>query len=144
MAYSNKTHVILIKDENGVWNVRTQDVWLVKEDEQSKTCFVYFKRDFESGDKKGKLYQYSEGNVVVLKKPKILNPAEYCVYHLGVRQENVYIICHFNDPVHNYWTVAFQDSRPDIVCKEDCDKFMYVKANNKGEAQYYMDNHKEN
>lgn len=119
MGYSNKTHVILIKDENGVWNVRTQDVWLVKEDEQSKTCFVYFKRDFESGDKKGKLYQYSEGNVVVLKKPKILNPAEYNVYHLGVRQENVYIICHFNDPVHNYWTVAFQDSRPDIVCKDD-------------------------
>lgn len=119
MTYSNKTHVILIKDENGVWKVRTEDICLVKEDEPSRTCFVYFKDKIESDNNKGPLYQYSPGNVVVLKHPEIFNPAEYNVYYQGEKQENVYIICHFFDPIHNYWTIAFQDSRPDIVCKDE-------------------------
>lgn len=120
MPYSNKTHVILIKDESSVWNVRTEDVCLVKEDEPSRTCFVYFKDGFEPDDKKGKLYQYPKESVVVLKKPVVLNPNEYNVFHNGKLLENVYVLCHFDkNPDYNYWAISFQDSRPDIVCKDD-------------------------
>ena len=120
MSYSNKTHVILLKDENGKWEVKTDDVSLVKEDKPTKTCFVYFKKAVESNDKKSKLYQYSQDGVVVLKAPIVLKPSEYSVFHNGNLQENVYAICHFDkNPEFNYWTIAFQDSRPDIVCKDD-------------------------
>lgn len=120
MSYSNKTHVILIKDENGDWKVRTEDICLVKPDDPTNTCFVYFKKEFEAENKKGKLYQYSKDGVVVLEKPVVLNPRECIVFHNGERQENLYAICHFDkNPNFNYWTLAFQDSRPDIVCKGD-------------------------
>ena len=120
MSYSNKTHVILLKDENGDWKVRTEDICLVKPDDPTNTCFVYFKKEFEAENKKGKLYQYSKDGVVVLEKPVVLNPRECIVFHNGERQENLYVICHFDkNPNFNYWTLAFQDSRPDIVCKND-------------------------
>lgn len=120
MTYSNKTHVILIKDENGIWKVRTEDICLVKPDDPTNTCFVYFKKEFDAENKKGKLYQYSKDGVVVLEKPIVLNPCECIVFHNGEQQENLYAICHFDkNPDFNYWTLAFQDSRPDIVCKND-------------------------
>lgn len=120
MSYSNKTHVILLKDENGDWKVRTEDICLVKPDDPTNTCFVYFKKEFEAENKKGKLYQYSKDGVVVLEKPVVLNPRECIVFHNGERQENLYAICHFDkNPNFNYWTLAFQDSRLDIVCKDD-------------------------
>lgn len=120
MSYSNKTHVILLKDENGDWKVRTEDICLVKPDDPTNTCFVYFKKEFEAENKKGKLYQYSKDGVVVLEKTVVMNPRECIVFHNGERQENLYAICHFDkNPNFNYWTLAFQDSRPDIVCKGD-------------------------
>lgn len=120
MSYSNKTHVILIKDENGDWQVRTENICLVKDDDPTNTCFVYFKKEFDSENKKSKLYQYSQANVVVLKNPVVLNPCEYIVFHNGEQQENLYAICHFDgNPHFNYWTLAFQDSRPDVVCKDE-------------------------
>ena len=120
MSYSNKTHVILIKDENGDWKVRTEDICLVKPDDPTNTCFVYFKKEFDAENKKGKLYQYSKDGVVVLEKPVVLNPRGCIVFHNGEQKENLYAICHFdNNPNFNYWTLAFQDNRPDIVCKDD-------------------------
>lgn len=120
MSYSNKTHVILLRDENGDWRVRTEDVYLVKDDEPSKTCFVHFKKELNSDTKKSKLYQYSQDRVVILKNPEVLNPLEYRVFYLEKLQQNVYAICHFKEnPSFNYWTIAFQDSRQDIVCKDD-------------------------
>lgn len=119
MLYSNKTHVILLKDENGDWQVRTEDLYLVKKDEPSRTYFIYFKSGIDP-NKKSKLYQYPKDSVVILEKPEVLNPCEYDVIHNGKSLENVYIICHFDkNPDFNYWTIAFQDSRPDIVCKDD-------------------------
>lgn len=120
MSYSNKTHVILIKDNTGEWVVRTEDICLVKDDEPSKTCFVYFENRFVSDKQKGKLYQYSQDNVIILKNPIVLNPFEYKVFYNEELQDNVYLICHFEENLNfNYWTIAFQDSRPDIVCKND-------------------------
>ena len=120
MSYSNKTHVILIKDENGDWQVRTENICLVKDDDPTNTCFVYFKKEFDSENKKSKLYQYSKDRVVVLDKPAVLNPCEYIVFHNGEQQENLYAVCHFDrNPNFNYWALAFQDSRPDVVCKDE-------------------------
>lgn len=120
MSYSNKTHVILLRDENGAWCVRTEDICLVKDDEPSKTCFVYFKKEYNSDTRKSKLYQYSQDSVVILKTPEVLNPLEYRVFYLEELQQNIYAICHFKEnPGFNYWTIAFQDSRQDIVCKDD-------------------------
>jgi len=109
-----------LKDGNGDWCVRTEDICIVKDDEPSKTCFVYFKKAFNSDTRKSKLYQYSQDSVVILKNPVVLNPLEYRAFHLEELQQNVYAICHFEgDSDFNYWTIAFQDSRPDIVCKDD-------------------------
>lgn len=121
MSYSNKTHVILLKDKSGQWNVCTEKICLVKEDKPSRTFFVYFKKEeLEFDNKKSRLRQYSKKSVVVLKDPIALNPCEYTVFHQGEPQENVYAICHFDkNPDFNYWTIAFQDSRPDIVCNDD-------------------------
>ena len=117
MSYSNKTHVVLLKDKNDVWDVRTKDVCIIKEDKPSNTSLVYFKNKCDDKEK-GPLYQYANDRVVVLKNPEILNPLEYKVYYKEELQTNVYVICHFNNPSFNYWTIAFQDSRPDIVCPD--------------------------
>lgn len=120
MSYSNKTHVILLKDENGDWEVRTENICLVKDDDSTNTCFIYFKNGIDPENKKSKLYQYSKRDVIVLEKPMVLNPCEHIVFHNEEQQENLYAICHFDgNPDFNYWTLAFQDSRPDIVCKDD-------------------------
>lgn len=109
MSYSNKTHVILIKGE-----VRTTEVSLVKEDsEYTGTYLVYYKRALEEG--KGRLYQYSIQDIIILKNPIILDPRTHDVYYQGELVDNVYVICHFKDEGLDYWTVGFADSREDLV-----------------------------
>lgn len=104
MSYSNKTHVVLLKDKNDVWDVRTKDVCIIKEDKPSNTSLVYFKNKCDDKEK-GPLYQYANDRVVVLKNLEILNPLEYKVYYKEELQTNVYVICHFNNPSFNYWTI---------------------------------------
>ena len=114
MSYSNKTHVILIKDE-----VRTSEVSLVREDSgHTGTYLVYYKRALEEG--KGRLYQYSVQDIIILKNPLILDPRTHDVYYQGEILDNVYVICHFKKKEGlDYWTIGFADNREDIVCTDD-------------------------
>lgn len=112
MSYSNKTHVILIKGE-----VRTMDVSLVKPNEEAtNTYFVYFRREQEPG--KRRLYQYSLKEVEIMEKPWVLNPLKYELTYQGSKLKNIYCICCFKSADQTYWTIAFRDSREDIVCQE--------------------------
>ena len=118
MPYNNKTRVILIARENPEterreFKVETEDICAVKLDEATSTTFVYYQRK----GKKSELYQYSSQDVVILQHPvEVLNPDEYRFFYRNEEQDNVYVACHFRQDRYDYWTLAFNDHRRDLVC----------------------------
>lgn len=121
MSYSNKTHVILLRNDKGEWEVNTDKVRIIVSDpDDPKSKLVHFS---EANEKGQTIFSYSKKNVVKLENPEIFNPNEYDFWHSGRKLEDLYIACKFSDPekicTETYWSFSFKDSNKFDVVYED-------------------------
>ena len=108
MSYSNKTHVIFLKNDKGEWELKTDDVSIIVSDpDDPETKLVHFKKAKKN---RQNIFQYSKKNVVKLENPEIFNPNEYDFWHLGKKIEDLYIACKFTDPEKTYTKIYWSFS----------------------------------
>lgn len=118
MSYSNKTHVILLRNDKGEWEVNTDKVRIIFSDpDDPDSKLVHF---FNANKNGQTIFSYSKKNVVKLENPEIFNPNEYDFWHADQKLKDLYIACKFTDTekicTEIYWSFSFKDSnKPDVV-----------------------------
>lgn len=59
--------------------------------------------------KNGKSYAYGNNRIIWLRKPKVLNPADYHIVHLGKSLFGITAIYVFSDQYRKYWHICFEN-----------------------------------
>lgn len=117
MKYSNKTHIILLRNKKRKWEIKTEEVCAILPDPDSESeLIVHFKLANRAGQN---VFPYKRRDVVVLEYPKVLNPEEFDFYVDRKKLNNIYAAFHFSDTKgeQEYWSFAFKSNKHDFVCE---------------------------
>ena len=108
-----RNYMILIKDE-----IKTNQILYYKWNTKTQKHDITFDN--------GKMFSYLQGNVVVMRNPKVLNPANYIIRNKeGKELFGIQGIYEFSNKLTKYWHIEYKTmtrdyKKTDLIIRENC------------------------